>query len=328
MINLSIVGFEHVHAPHYLECLRGMRGVEVVALAEPDSTRLEPHARLLAGVPVYSDYRRMLQEVALHGVIICSANAKHKEPVIACARAGIPILCEKPLATKAIDAREMLAICTAHDVLLGMCFPARFSPALHQAKQLIHKGELGKVLAVKSTNHSTMPGDWFVDPQLAGGGAIMDHAVHVVDALRWLFEAEFTQLFGHAATRLYDLSVEDVGLLTLEMSNEVFVTLDASWSRPKKSFPIWGDVSLAIIGTEGVLNLELFPWTLNNYAEDAGKHVVIARDGDLNHRLLENFVKSISHETTISANGLDGLRALEVVEAAYKSITARKVAVL
>src|SRR2546430_3410751 len=90
MINLSIVGFEHVHAPHYLECLRGMRGVEVVALAEPDSTRLEPHARLLAGVPVYSDYRRMLQEVALHGVIICSANARHKEPVIACARAGIP----------------------------------------------------------------------------------------------------------------------------------------------------------------------------------------------------------------------------------------------
>src|SRR5207253_4603380 len=126
---------------------------------------------------------------------------------------------ENPVATRGLGAREMVAICPAHDVLLGMCFPGRFSPALRQAKQLIHKGELGKVLAVKSTNHGTMPGDWFVDPQLAGGGAIMDHAVHVVDVLRWLFEAEFTQVFCHAATRLYDLAVEDVGLLTLEMSN-------------------------------------------------------------------------------------------------------------
>ena len=147
MINLSIISFEHVHAPHYLECLREMPGVRIVALAEPDGTRLEPYARLLAGVPIYGDYRRMLQEVSLHGVIICSSNAKHKAAVIDCARAGIPVLCEKPLAAKTADAREMLAVCQAHDVLLGMCFPARFSPALDQAKQLIHKGELGKTLA-------------------------------------------------------------------------------------------------------------------------------------------------------------------------------------
>ena len=325
MINLSIIGFEHLHAPHYLECLKRMPGVRVVAIAEPDGKRLDPHAELLAGIPVHLDYRSMLQEVSPHGVIICSANAKHKEAVIACARSGIPILCEKPLAAKTADARAMLAICQAHDVTLGICFPSRFSPALRQAKQLIHSGKLGKVLAVKSTNHGTMPGDWFVDPQLAGGGAIMDHAVHVVDALRWLFEAEFTQVFGHAATRLYNLAVEDVGLLSLEMSNEVFVTLDSSWSRPNKSFPVWGDVSLAIIGTEGVLNLELFPWTLNYYSEDAGKHLAIACDGDLNQRLLQNFVESIGGETTISANGLDGLRALEVAEAAYKSVSARKV---
>lgn len=324
MIDLSIVSFEHVHAPHYLECLRGIPGVRVVALAELDGTRLEPYGRLLAGVRIFCDHRRMLQEVSLHGVIICSSNAKHKAAVIDCARAGIPVLCEKPLAAKTADAREMLAICQAHDVLLGMCFPARFSPALHQAKQLIHGGELGKVLAVKSTNRGTMPGGWFVDPQLAGGGAIMDHAVDVVDVLRWLFEAEFTQVFSHAATRLYDLAVEDVGLLTLEMSNEVFVTLDTSWSRPHRSFPIWGDVSLTVIGTEGVLKLEFFPWTLNYYSEDAGKHLAIACDGDLNRRLLENFVKSIGRETTISAAGLDGLRALEVVEAAYKSIAAKK----
>src|SRR2546430_568518 len=112
------------------------------------------------------------------------------------------------------------------------------------------------------------------------------------------------------------------------MSNEVFVTLDASWSRPKKSFPIWGDVSLVIIGTRGVLNLELFPWTLNYYSEEASKHLVISRDGDLNRLLLESFIKCLRTKTAVSADGVDGLRALEVVEAAYQSILSGKVVAL
>jgi len=237
MIKLLMLSLEHPHAHHYLECLRQMPEVQVVAVAEPDSGRLHGVSEFLEAMPVYADCQKMLREVPADAAIVCSANAKHKDMVIHCARAGIPTLCEKPMATKAADAREMLAVCQAHEVPLGMCFPARFSEALVQAKHRIGQGEMGKVLAVKATNHGTMPGDWFIDPELSGGGAIMDHTVHVVDALRWLFEAEFTQVFGHASSRLYNLAVEDAGLLTLEMSNEVIVTLDASWSRPKRSFP-------------------------------------------------------------------------------------------
>jgi predicted dehydrogenase len=328
MIKLLMLSLEHPHAHHYLECLRQMPEVQVVAVAEPDSGRLYGVSEFLEAMPVYADCQKMLREVPADAAIVCSANAKHKDMVIHCARAGIPTLCEKPMATRAADAREMLAVCQAHEVPLGMCFPARFSEALVQAKHLIGQGEMGKVLAVKATNHGTMPGDWFVDPQLSGGGAIMDHTVHVVDALRWLFEAEFTQVFGHASSRLYSFAVEDAGLLTLEMSNEVIVTLDTSWSRPNRSFPIWGDVSLAIIGTQGVLNLDLFPWTLNYYSEEAGKHLVTSRDGDLNRLLLANFIEALRTETTLVPDGTDGLRALEVVEAAYQSVSSGNVVAL
>lgn len=328
MVKLLMLGLEHVHARHYLECLKHLPEVQVVAVAEADSGRLHAVSEFLEAMPVYADYHKMLREEPADGAIVCSANTRHKDMVKDCARAGIPILCEKPIATKAADAREMLAVCQAHEVPLGMCFPARFSEALSQAKHLIGQGEMGKVLAVKATNHGTMPGDWFVDPELSGGGAIMDHTVHVVDALRWLFEAEFTQVFGHASSRLHSLGVEDTGLLSLEMSNEVIVTLDTSWSRPNRSFPIWGDVSLVIIGTRGVLNLELFPWTLNYYSEEAGKHLVISRDGDLNRLLLESFIKVLRTKTAVSADGVDGLRALEVVEAAYQSVLSGKVVAL
>jgi predicted dehydrogenase len=325
---LAIISFEHVHAPQYLECLKRLPDVEIVAVVEPDPRRLASCAELLAGVAVLTDYQGLLSDNILDGVVLCSANARHKPMAVDFARAGIPILCEKPIATTSADAREMLAICQAHDVSLGICFPARLSEAVRQAKRLIQRGDLGKVLAVKATNHGTMPGDWFVDPQLSGGGAIMDHTVHVVDALRWIFDAEVTRVFAHAATRLHSIPVEDVGLLTLEMSNEAFVTLDTSWSRPNRSFPVWGDVTMDLIGSHGVLSLDLFPWTLNHFSEAAGRHLVEARDGDLNFRLLENFVLSLQGKAKVAAGGVDGLRALEVVEAAYKSIASHQAVAL
>ena len=322
---LALVGLEHVHAGHYLSCLKSLPEIDLVAVAESNPKRVSALGDSLKGLTVVSDYHELLQTRAIDGVLICSANSRHKPMVLDFARAKVPILCEKPLATTCVDAREMLAICEAHEVPLGICFPVRLSEPLRQAKRLLEHGGIGQVVAVKATNHGTMPGDWFVDPHLSGGGAVMDHTVHIVDALRWLFRAEFTQVFAHAANRLHPIPVEDVGLLTLEMSSEVFVTLDTSWSRPNRSFPIWGDVVIEIVGTQGVISLDLFPWTLNHYSEPAGKHLADARDGDLSLRMLKNFVGVILGRSMLSATGLDGLRALEVVEAAYKSIATRQV---
>ena len=213
-------------------------------------------------------------------------------------------------------------------MILGICFPIRFSEVLQTAKQMINTGVVGKIVAVKSTNHGTMPGDWFANPELAGAALSWTTQFMFVDALRWLFEAEFTQVFAHSGSRIHDIPLEDCGLLTLEMNNGIFVTLDTSWSRPNRSFPIWGDVSLSIIGSKGVLNLELFPWTVNFYSEKEGKHLAIAKDGDLNQRLLENFVSAVRGEGRIFATGLDALRALEVVEGAYQSLAGNQVVML
>ena len=302
-----------------------MPQVELTAIVEAEDSRFRPHAELLSGVRRFADYQSLLNKDDVDGVIICAANSKHRQVILDFARAGIPVLCEKPIATGTEDAREMLAICEAHRVPLGICSPCRFSEPLHQAKRLIRESAIGKVVAVNSTNRGMMPDDWFVQPKLSGGGALIDRTVHVVDALRWLFEAEFTRVLAHAATRLHAIPVEDVAVLTLEMSNEAFVTLDTSWSRPNRSFPLWGDVDLELIGTAGVLSLNLFPWTINVYSESAGKHLADARDGDLNLRMIENFIAVIRGEAKFAANGLDGLRALEVVEAAYKSIATGQV---
>jgi len=84
-------------------------------------------------------------------------------------------------------------------------------------------------------------------------------------------------------------------------------------------------VTIEIIGTRGVIRLDLFPWTLNFYSESAGRHLADACDGNLSLRMLENFVGMIEGRDRLSATGLDGLRALEVVEAAYRSIATQRV---
>jgi UDP-N-acetylglucosamine 3-dehydrogenase len=320
MPNLAIIGFEHVHAAHYLAALKQLPEVKLF-VAEKEAQRLTPYKSQLEGVPVFSDFRRLLEEVSLDGAIVCTDNAGHRDAVNQCARSHVHILCEKPIATSLEDARQMLALCEANQVILGICFPVRQSPVLAQAREVIRQGGMGKIRAIKATNHGTMPGDWFADPIRSGGGAIMDHTVHVADALRWLLDAEFTRVFALSAIRLYDIPVEDCGLLSLEMNNGVFVTLDTSWSRPNRSFPLWGDVTLRVIGEKGVLDLDLFPWTLNYFSEEAEKHLAIAGDGDLNYKMLINFLEATHGNGTVSATGRDGLRALEVVMAAYRSVS-------
>jgi len=324
MVNLAILSFEHVHAPHYAATLKRIPEAKLIAVSDEDPSRLEEHAELISGTARYSDYRELLAKEPVDGVIICSRNAAHKEMTIESARAGKHVLCEKPIATRLEDAREMIAVCKEQGVILQICFPARYAPSLHKAKKMIADGEIGQVVAAKTSNHGTMPGGWFVDKELAGGGAIIDHTVHIVDAMRWLFDAEFTEVYAEMATRLYDIPTEDVGLLSLEMSNGLFATLDTSWSRPAHSSPLWGDAIIELIGARGNLKLDLFPWTLNFYSEAAGKHVVISNDKDLNRRLLQDFVDSIQSGRQPLVLGEDGLRALEVVLGAYSSISTKQ----
>src|SRR3712207_9139069 len=75
------------------------------------------------------------------------------------------------------DAQAMIDICAASDAKLQIAFPVRFSPPVRSLKQLLDQQALGRVYGVKTTNHGSMPGGWFVDRALAGGGAVMDHKI-------------------------------------------------------------------------------------------------------------------------------------------------------
>lgn len=85
-----------------------------------------------------------------------------------------------------------------------------------------------------------MPGGWFINKSLSGGGAATDHIVHLLDLTRWLLNDEVRNIYAELDTKFYDIDVEDCGMVSAELESGIIVSIDPSWSRPPKTFPTWG----------------------------------------------------------------------------------------
>ncbi|MCX7625990.1 MAG: Gfo/Idh/MocA family oxidoreductase [Candidatus Sumerlaeaceae bacterium] len=318
---VALLSFAHMHAYSYADILTsGSLDAELVAIADPCGERLEIARNRYPTVPhFFSDYRELLHSRIAEAVVITSENVHHAPMALDAFEAGMHVLCEKPLATTTADAGSMIEAAHKTSRVLMTAFPVRFSPAIACARRAIEKGELGRILGAVTTNHGSMPGGWFTNPQLSGGGAVMDHTVHVVDLLRFLFSCEAVDVYACYDTRLHPtLDCEDVGLLSLTMENGAVVTLDTSWSRCK-TYPIWGDVKLEIRGEHGRLSIDCFPTQVHRYDDLKNRHEAFSLTDNLDALMIKEFIAAIREERIPLVTGEDGLRALEVALAAYKS---------
>lgn len=316
-MKIGMMSFAHMHAASYAGCLKQIDDVEIVGIFDEDEVRGRSMMERFGG-EYYSDYSKLLEQ-EMDAVIVCSANSDHREYVIAAAEAGCShILCEKPIATKLEDAREMVDRCREKGSKLGIAFPCRYIPAVMGAKLSLEDDAIGKILAAKTTNHGSMPGSWFIQKDKSGGGALMDHTPHVVDLLRWFMESEAVEVYAESDTLFHDIDIDDAGLLTIQFDNGVFATLDTSWSRTK-SFPTWGDVTMEIIGMDGVISIDAFAQDLDLYSDANMKANWVYWGDNMDLGLIKDFVDSVANNKPFQITGEDGLRALEVAIAAYRS---------
>jgi predicted dehydrogenase len=211
----------------------------------------------------------------------------------------------------------MIEACKKGGVELMTAFPVRFNPSIARAREVLKEGRLGRILAIKGTNRGKNPGGWFVDPSLSGGGAVMDHTVHVVDVMRWYMGSEVREVYAEMDRLPSANGIDEAGILTMEFDNGVFATLDCSWSR-NRTFPFWGDVTLEIVGTEGTLSVDAFAQRLHVYTDDQGVSWDYWGD-DMDVGMIREFVTSIREGRSPSVSGEDGLKAVEVALAAYRS---------
>lgn len=315
-MRIGLWSLAHLHALSYLPILCNHPGVELVGLTDEEPERGQRIAQE-HGVRFFHDADELLNQV--EAVVITSANADHCPMALRAAEAGVAALVEKPIATTLSDAWAMVHAFQRKGLVLATAFPCPFSPAFEELVRVVQAGDLGRLLAIKSTNRGVMPGGFFIQLERSGGGAVMDHTVHVADLLRRLTGAEVARVYAEVGHGLYHQAWEDSGLLTIDLSDGSFATLDCSWSRPK-SYPTWGDVTLHVVGERGNATADLFVQHLHFYPADERKPFWQSWGSDLDALMLDDFIAAVRERRPPRSSGMEGLKALEVALAAYESV--------
>ncbi|MFS8543465.1 MAG: Gfo/Idh/MocA family oxidoreductase [Limnochordales bacterium] len=330
-LRIGIMSAAHVHADGYALLLRAMPGVEFLGFSDEDEERGRAFAAN-TGARWFARHEDLLAEKP-DGVIICSENRGHLELVQLAAAAGAHVLCEKPIEVTRERAQAMRDACQAHGVRFMTAFPMRFDPSVREVYRRLRNGDLGQVLAVNGINHSENPSRhraWFADPERAGGGAVMDHTVHLADLYRWLFDAEVASVFAEVDNLFArgTLAVDTAGLIQVTLANGIFASIDCSWSRPA-GYPRWGHLQMEIIGERGTLVLDAFAQALTVYAQGGTRWPEWVQWGsDPNRAMIEHFLHCVRTGQEPEVGWRDGYAALEVALAAYESAAAGTVVTL
>ena len=320
MMRIGIMSFAHLHAEAYIHNLRAIPGVEMIGLADEDEAQGKHYAKLFEA-RLFPSYEALLEEA--DAVLVCSENAKHLPLVKLAAKAGVHVLSEKPLATTLEDAKALVDSCQQAGVTLMTAFPMRFSAPLLEVKAKLDAGSLGRVYSFNTTNQGRIPINdrrWFVDKSLAGGGAVMDHVVHVVDLLRWYLNSEVVEVYAQTNHILHaeTVAVETAGLLMLTFADGTFASLDCSWSKPL-NYPTWGGLTMELISERGLTVIDAFSQNLNIYKQSNNSYWWTPWGSDANQAMVEEFVAAVREQRPPAITGEDGYRALEVALAAYAS---------
>lgn len=304
-----------MHAFGYAHAATKRRDVEVVGVwdAEPERGR-EFAAR--TGLEWIESADALL--ASSQAVVVCSENTRHAEFGERAARAGCHLLVEKPLVTNEADGERLLAAIRETGVKLMTAFPCRYAPAFERFRTAVREGTFGRLVAVCSTNRGTCPFGWFTEPDKSGGGAMIDHVVHVADLLRAALGRDPVRVYAKTGNGMYARDWEDVALLTLEYEDGLFATLDSSWSRPK-SYKTWGDVTMNVVFENAVIELDLFNQHIDVYRNETMRHTLAGYGSDLDRLLVEDFVRCVVEDLPPPVTGEDGLAAARVAFAGYRS---------
>jgi UDP-N-acetyl-2-amino-2-deoxyglucuronate dehydrogenase len=220
MSTAAVIGCGDVSTVH-LEAIDAIDDVELVAVVDPD-----PDARRAAaarwGVPAYADTTALLAAVRPGVAHVCTPHDQHLPVALELLGAGVHVLTEKPLAHTLADAERFVAAAEASSARTGVCFQNRYNVAAQEAHRILASGELGTVLGAAAAVPWTRTRGYYQDKPWrgrwasAGGGLLINQAIHTLDLVQWLV-GDVVGVSGHASTRLYGdlIEVEDTAEMLL-----------------------------------------------------------------------------------------------------------------
>ena len=218
-VRWGIAGFGWVARDYTVPGIEAAGG-RVVAVADPSPSAQAKAASV--GIAAFDDVATMLGQTEVEALYVATPNNLHLPAVRAAAAAGIPVLCEKPMAASLADAQAMAAAIAVSGTLYGTAFDQRYHPAHRAIAEHVVAGAIGSVTAVRIVYacwvdpawSPTGDANWRADPVAAGGGAVIDLALHGLDLAQMLVGEPLDRLHVALQRRVHDYAVDDGGMLT------------------------------------------------------------------------------------------------------------------
>lgn len=270
-LKIGIIGggsiARHCHLPGYAadpDCI-------LAAIADPEAASLQAVRQKWPFEHEYADYREMLEHEQLDLVSVCTPNKFHAGAAIAAMESGADVILEKPIAINLTEAQQIADAVKRTGRRLAVGFSHRYNNLIRAARQSCEAGTIGKLymLRIRFAHGGPYPGwastDWFYNPELAGGGAVLDMSIHAFDLIAYL-AGPITTISAISATLRKPIAVEDNMVAICRVGDSCLGYIETSWTSPAgfNGVELYGDNGSIVINyttgeavlTSGVLSPE------------------------------------------------------------------------
>lgn len=323
---------KHRHLPEYFN----NDHIEIIAVCDIVEERASELAEQYKAKS-YTNYKDLLDDPEITAVSVCTPNYLHADISVAALNAGKHVLCEKPMATSLEEAKEMIEAAEKNNRRLMIAHNQRFVPSHEKAKQLIEKGEIGKIYSFRTAFGHGGPEGWSVDGKEswffrkneAFIGAMGDLGVHKTDLLRYILGEEIVEVGAFVETSAKEnADVDDTAVCMLKTESGIIGTLAASWSYVSKE-----DNSTVIYGEKAIMRLEDDPAYSLIVQYKTGEVVNYELGGiqtneegkQTDSQVIKHFVNAILNDSEPLVTGEEGMKSLQVVLAALESNETKRI---
>lgn len=291
-------------------------GVQLGGVADtrPEAARAMAEG---AGCPAYASAEELLEKAKVDAVLVCTPPSTHRDICKMFLDRKIPVLCEKPLATDTATARELVSLAEKNGTVFTMATKFRYVADVIRAKSIVESGILGEIVLLENafTARVDMSQRWNSQPEISGGGVIIDNGTHSVDIIRY-FLGPIEQVMAMEGKRVQCVSVEDTARIFVKSVGGVLGSIDLSWSINKEL-----DSYLDIYGSHGVIRIG---WRESRYRQLSSQDWVVFGSGyDKVQAMgdqIRNFAGAVRGKETPLVGGEDAIASVEVIEAVYRSM--------
>jgi predicted dehydrogenase len=311
IVGVGAIGMTHVHAWQ-------ANGVTPAAIADVNAEAARRVAGEL-GARAFDDAGEVMASGEIDIVSICTPPSTHVDLIEAAIAAGLPVVCEKPLANTLANAERIATMVRDSGTLLTVGFCHRYQPHIEVMRQMIADGAIGAPMTFRN-RFAALKADaattWFSNPAVAGGGPLMDTSVHSVDLFRYLI-GEPVHVAAMTSTKDTEhgpaLETEDTAAMLLQAADGTIGVIESSWRTPV------GEWSVTIYGTGGTLAVDYGEMTLRHCPAGGEWTAVEVPDGDRFAREIGHFIDVWRGDAEPRVTVADGVAANRILDAAYRS---------